>query len=178
MPTGGDADPPAESNRRLKLPPSGYSTGDPVPDATGSSSSSGGTSSSRSDDDDDVAPTTASPDAPVKASALKDLGSKGSVSAARAKLEETRFQDDLKVGKFYLQDGNPQGAYLRYKDAVEHVADDPDALFGLAEAAEKLKKRDEAIANYRKTLEVDPGGDHDKAARAALKNLGVAVAAK
>jgi Tfp pilus assembly protein PilF len=103
---------------------------------------------------------------------LKDLGSRGDMSAAHAKLEQTRFQDDLKVGKFYLQDGNPQGAYLRYKDAVDHVPDDPDALFGLAQAADKLKKKDEAILNYRETIKADPGGDHDRAARAALKDLG------
>ena len=80
--------------------------------------------------------------------------------------------DDLKVGKFYMQDGNPQGAYLRYKDAVEHDPDNPDALFGLAEAAAKLKKRDEAIASYQQTLEMDPGGDHEKAAKQGLAALG------
>jgi hypothetical protein len=143
MPSGNDADPPEESNKRLKLPKDGYSTGgssssDAPPDSGGTSSSS---SSSGADEDDDVAPTTASPDAPVKASALKDLGSKGSLSAARAKLEATRFQDDMKVGKFYMQDGNPQGAYLRYKDAVDHVPDDPDARFALAQVADKLNKR-------------------------------------
>jgi tetratricopeptide (TPR) repeat protein len=178
MPSGNDADPPEESNRRLKLPKDGYSTGgssssDAPPDSGGTSSSSSSSSSSGTDEDDDVAPTTASPDAPVKESALKDLGSKGSLSAARAKLEATRFQDDMKVGKFYMQDGNPQGAYLRYKDAVDHVPDDPDARFALAQAADKLNKRDEAIANYQQALDIDPGGDHDKASRAALKRLGV-----
>ena len=179
MPSGNDADPPEESNRRLKLPKDGYSTGDssssdaPADGGGTSSSSSSSSSASGTDEDDDVAPTTASPDAPVKASALKDLGSKGSLSAARAKLEATRFQDDMKVGKFYMQDGNPQGAYLRYKDAVDHVPDDPDARFALAQAADKLNKRDEAIANYQQTLAIDPDGDHDKASRAALKRLGV-----
>jgi tetratricopeptide (TPR) repeat protein len=159
-----------------RLPKDGYSYDGPP----GSSSSSGdagspaGASSSRHDDDD-VPPTTEAPDAPVKATKLKDLGSSGSFSAAHEKLEKTRFDDDLKVGKFYMEDGNTQGAYLRYKDAVAHVPDDPDALFGLAQAADKLKKRDEAVANYRATIEADPGGDHVKAAKAALKDLGVAA---
>ena len=171
LPTGSDADPPAESNRPMKVPRDGYSTGGSS--SSSSSGDAGGASSSRAADDDDVAPTTASPDAPVKASALKDLGSRGDVSAARAKLEATRFEDDLKVGKFYLEDGNAQGAYLRYKDAVDRQPDDPDARFGLAEAANKLKKRDEAILNYREAIKADPGGDHDKAAHRALKALGV-----
>ena len=174
LPTGNDADPPAESNKPRKIPKEGYTTGGDDSSSSDASSPVGGASSSRSNDDDDVAPTTEAPDAPVKASKLKDLGSSGSTSAARAKLEATRFDDDLKVGKFYLQDGNPQGAYLRYKDAVAHVPDDPDALFGLAQAADKLKKRDEAVANYRAAIKADPGGDHDKASRAALKQLGAA----
>jgi hypothetical protein len=166
---GDDADPPSESNKPMKLPKDGYSSGEPSSSSTPGDAA--GTSSSHAADDD-VAPTTEAPDAPVKSSKLKDLGSSGSFSEAHAKLEKTRFNDDLKVGKFYLQDGNPQGAYLRYKDAIGYDPDDPDALFGLAQAAEKLKKRDEAILNYRETIKADPGGDHDRAARAALKDLG------
>ncbi len=73
-----------------------------------------------------------------------------------------------------MKDGNAQGAYLRFKDAVDHAPDEPDARFGLAEAAGKLNKRDEAVLNYREYLRLDPAGDHDKASRKALQRLGVA----
>ena len=152
----------------MKLPPGGYSSSSGGDDTPASSSS-------RPPDDDDVAPTTAAPNAPVKASALKDYGSHGDTSAARAKLEQTRIQDDLKVGSFYMKDGNAQGAYLRFKDAVDHDPQDPDARYSLAEAASKLNKRDEAIVNYRECLKLDPAGDHDKAARKALQKLGAAA---
>ncbi len=168
MPTNGVPDPPASSEKPMKLPPGGYSSSSGGDDAPG-------TSSSKSSDDDDVAPTTAAPNAPVKASALKDFGSHGDTSVARAKLEQTRIQDDLKVGAFYMKDGNPQGAYLRFKDAVDHAPDDPDARYNLAEAASKLNKREEAILNYRECLKLDPAGDHDKASRKALQRLGASA---
>jgi tetratricopeptide (TPR) repeat protein len=156
------------------MPPGGYSSsGDSSSSGSSSSSSDASSSSSHTDDDADVAPTTAAPDAPVKASALKDLGSRGDTTEARLKLEQTRVADDLKVAHFYLQDGNAQGAYLRYKDAVDHAPDEPDARFGLAEAASKLNKRDEAVLNYREYLKLDPDGDHDKETRRALAKMGV-----
>ncbi|SEB41219.1 Tetratricopeptide repeat-containing protein [Terriglobus roseus] len=172
MPTEPVPDPPASSERPMHLPPSGYSTSG---DSSSSSSGDSSSSSRPADDDADVAPTTAAPNAPVKAAKLKDLGSRGDLSEARAKLEKTRVADDLKIAKFYWNDGNTQGAYLRYKDAVDHDPGDPDALFGLAEAASKLKKNDEAILNYREYLKADPDGDHDKDVRRALAKLGAPV---
>ena len=156
----------------MHLPPdsSTSSSGDDTPGNSGKSSSSSAT-----DDGDDVPPTAAAPDAPVKASALRDLGSRGDTSAARTRLEQTRVADDLKVGAYYLQTGNTQGAYLRFKDAADHAPDEPDARFGLAESASKLNKRDEAVLNYREYLRLDTGGDHDKAARKALNRLAAAA---
>ncbi len=173
MPTAGVPDPPASSEQPMHLPPgtSSSSSGDDI--EGGGHDRAGGSSSSHSGEDDDVAPTKSSPDAPVKASALKDLGSRGDTSAARARLEQTRVADDLKVGSYYLQQGNAQGAYLRFKDAADHAPDEPDARFGLAEAANRLNKRDEAVLNYREYLRLDAGGDHDKVARKALGKLGI-----
>ena len=173
MPTEAVPDPPASSERPLRLPP-GYS-GSSSSASDDAPAGNAGSSSSRSADDEDVAPTTAAPDAPVRSSALKDLGSRGDTSQARAKLEQTRVADDLKVGGFYMKDGNTQGAYLRFKDAADHAPDDPDVRFNLAEAAGKLNKRDEAVLNYQEYLRMDPGGDHDKATRKALGRLGAAA---
>lgn len=170
MPTGGVPDPPASSERPLgsgKDSSSSSSSSDGLPPGT--------SSASPADVDDDVAPTTAAPNAPIKSARLKDLGSRGDSSAARSKLEQTRVADDIKVGQFYTKDGNMQGAYLRFKDAADRAPDDPDVRFFLAESASSLKKRDEAVMNYRACLQLDPGGDHDKAARKALGKLGIAV---
>lgn len=172
MPTSAVPDPPASSERPLEGSggsSSSSSSSDGLPPGTSSSADS------NRDVDDDVAPTTAAPNAPIKAARLKDLGSRGDSSAARAKLEQTRVADDVKVGLFYTKDGNLQGAYLRFKDAADHAPDDPDVRFYLAESANKLNKRDEAVLNYRACLQADPGGDHDKAARRALGKLGVAA---
>jgi len=111
------------------------------------------------------------PDAPVKASPLTDLGSSGKTSERRAKLEETRFDDDLKVGEFYRSSGNFKGAYMRYKDAVEHKPEDPDAQFYLAEMALKLQKPDEAKTHYEACLKIDSEGEHAKEARHSLAQL-------
>jgi hypothetical protein len=161
MPTTPTPDPPAESEKPMNLPR----------DSSGSLPP--GTSSSSSSDDDDVAPTTEAPNAPVKAAPLKNYGAKDSDEVIREKLDKTRLPDDLKVGRYYLDSGNNQGAYLRFKDAVSLDSEDPDARFYLAEAASKLNHRDEAIANYQECLKLDPGGDHDKAARRALAKFGV-----
>ena len=161
MPTTPVPDPPAESEKPMNLPR----------DSSGSLPP--GTSSSSSSDDDDVAPTTADPNAPIKAAPLKDYGAKDSNEVIREKLDKTRLPDDLKVGRYYMDSGNTQGAYLRFKDAVSLDAEDPDARFYLAEAASKLNHREEAVSNYQECLKLDPGGDHDKAARRALAKLGV-----
>jgi hypothetical protein len=167
MPTTDVPDPPSESDRPIRPPSGGSSSSGDDPGVSSSHDGSGA--------DDDVAPTVPAGDAPVKASPLKDLGSRGDTSAARAKLEKTRVADDLKVAKFYMNDGNAKGAYLRYKDAVEHDPIEPEARFGLAEAAAKLNMKEEAVLNYRVYLKLDEGGDHDRQTRNALKGLGSAA---
>jgi hypothetical protein len=170
MPTDPVPDPPAESEKPMHIPRNSD-------DASSSSSSSGSSSSSSSsaDDDSDVAPTTAAPNAPVKAAPLKNYGAKDNMEVIREKLDKTRVPDDLKVGKYYMDTGNTQGAYLRFKDAVSYDPEDPDARFYLAEAASKLKHHDEAVTNYQECLKLDPGGDHDKASRHALTQLGISA---
>jgi len=157
MPTGGkEPDPPASSS----MPPSPQETG------TSSSRDAAG--------EDDTAPTSADGDTPVTAAPLRDLGSSGSSSEARKKLEATRVMDDLRVGSFYLKDGNVAGAYLRFKDAVEHEGDNEDALWGYAQTADKLNKRDEAREQYVAYLHAAPDGEHVKATEKALVRLGPA----
>ena len=82
-----------------------------------------------------------------------------------------RFNEDLQVASFYQNDGNFMGAYLRAKDAVSILGDNPDARLALAEAARKLGKLDEAEANYKKCLTLDPVPKTRKAAESALKEM-------
>jgi tetratricopeptide (TPR) repeat protein len=79
---------------------------------------------------------------------------------------------DDKVGQYYLQTGDYKGAYDRYKEATEVNPADADAVFGLAEAARGLKRKDEAVQNYKLYLDVVPDGGKAKAARKALAELG------
>ena len=146
------------------------------PDAPAESSSSSSSSSSSGDD-----PSPIDPDAKP---ALKDGGSEGSpatpgrhilhrVNPVGTKLQsnDEREQEDLDVAKFYVGNGDLQGAYLRGQDAVKTAPDDPDAHFALAEIALKLNKRDEAIAEYSSCLKLDPDDKEAREARKALAKL-------
>ena len=85
--------------------------------------------------------------------------------------DEDREAEDLTVAKFYRQTGNLQAAYLRSKDAVTMQPDDPEAHFALADAAQRLNKREEAAAEYNAYLKLDPEGDRVKSAQRALSAL-------
>ena len=60
---------------------------------------------------------------------------------------------------------------MRTKDAVKVQPQAADAHLALAEVAQKLGKRDEAVTEYTKYLELDPDGNGAKAAKKGLENL-------
>jgi Tfp pilus assembly protein PilF len=112
--------------------------------------------------------------------ALKDEGTSGSTKSSRRRLrppaqkilsDPEREDEDLTVAKFYMSRGNLQGAYLRARDAVKVQPDDPDGHILLADVAEKMGKKDEAVGEYEAYLKLDPEGEHVKAARGALAKL-------
>lgn len=116
--------------------------------------------------------------------ALKDAGSSGNnptpgrhilhrVNPPGTKLQtqDEREAEDLDVAHFYMDQGDLAGAYLRGKDAVTTRPDDPDAHFLLAEIANKLNKRDEAIAEYNACLKLDATDKQIKDSRKALAKL-------
>jgi tetratricopeptide (TPR) repeat protein len=80
-------------------------------------------------------------------------------------------KEDVEVGTLYLQMGNFPGAYQRFKEASTLAPENADAMFGLAEAARHLKKRDEALANYQLFLQVVTSGSKAKDARKAVASL-------
>ena len=67
--------------------------------------------------------------------------------------------------------GNFLAAYLRAKDALATVPEDPLAHFAIAVSAQKLKKTDEAIIEFKLYLKLDPDGEKAKAAQRALDEL-------
>jgi hypothetical protein len=146
--------------------------------AAGEGPEAGSSSSSSSSGDDAAAD---APDGTTDGTGLQDKGSEGTtgrhllhrVNPVGTKLQsaDEREAEDLSVAKFYNDSGDLQGAYLRSQDAVKTVPDDPEAHFALAEAALKLNKRDEAIAEYKACLKLDPVDKEAKAARKALARL-------
>jgi len=145
----------------------------PYPGDASSSSSDSSSSSSSSSSSDDAPPPAASDDHP-----WDDKGDKPQ-AAARRKLpkvqnlqsDEERATEDLNVAKFYEQSGDLNAAYLRVKDAVKYQPNDPDTHFALAHVAQKMNKRDEAIAEFNAYLKLDPDGLKIKQAQKALAQL-------
>jgi hypothetical protein len=131
----------------------------------GSSSSSSSSSSPLSGlPDESKGPLADDPDAVIKKPRRK-------LPAVKEKTPSEREEEDLNVADFYMNDANYRGAYARAADAVATEADDPNAHFALAEAARKLGKLDEAMAEYKKTLTLDPVPKQKKAAEKALKEM-------
>ena len=133
--------------------------------SSSSSSSSSNSSSSDSDSPTDIGPP------------LKDEGTEGTSThrklpkVKKVQTDDERVDEDLTVARFYMGDGNLQGAYLRTKDAVQVQPDYSAAHFALAQVAQKLKKKDEAVAEFKAYLKLDPNGEKMKEAQKALDEL-------
>jgi hypothetical protein len=141
------------------------------PDADQASPSSSSSSSSSTSATGASDPT---PDAtePV----LADKGSTGTTRAQRRHLPkvedlEEREAKDLEVSRYYASTGNFVASYLRAQDAVKLFPDDPAAHFALAEGARSLRKTEEAVAEYRLYLALDPGGEKAKTAERNVSEL-------
>jgi Tfp pilus assembly protein PilF len=89
----------------------------------------------------------------------------------RVQTDDERVDEDLKVAKFYMRDDNLKGAYLRAQDAVKIQPDYSAAHYALAEIAQKMKKNDEAIAEFQTYLKLDPDGEKATDAHKALDQL-------
>lgn len=167
---------PGSSGESKPGTPSDTAAGTKTDDSSSSSSSSsvdddtagtGGSSSKRAaaknpDDDDEDPPK------------LTDKGSEGSrrvMKVTKPQSDTARVDEDLNIAKFYGQSGNYMGAYLRAKDAVKIQPDYPDGHFALGEAAKRLKKKDEATAEFQAYLKLSPDGQRAKAAEKALDEL-------
>ena len=81
---------------------------------------------------------------------------------------------DVRVGGFYLQTRDYKGAYDRFLEATRVAPENGQAVFGLAEAARGLDRKQEAVTNYTVYLQAFPDGKKAKDAQKALKELGSA----
>lgn len=113
----------------------------------------------------------------VKGMDLPDANAPTTVNPAPLLHNPTLAKKDVQVGTFYLQSGNPKGAYDRFAEATQYDPGNAEAVYGLAASAEKIGKRDEALRNYRLYLSALPDGPHAKEARKAMKHLGAEPAA-
>jgi hypothetical protein len=138
-------------------------------DDSSSSSSSGGEDPNAAPTAPDAAPAgdpAAKGDPPEGTSVHRKLP-----KVKRVQTDDERVDEDLSVAKFYMNDENYQGAYLRAKDAVGIQPEYSAAHFALAEILQKMKKKEEAIAEFQTYLKLDPEGEKAKAAQKALAEL-------
>jgi hypothetical protein len=166
---------PAVPAAKKDFPFPGEAGSPPDASAAGSSSSS----SSANGDTPQYDPNAGTTDP-----ALTDKGSEGAsatpgrhllhrVNPVGTKLQsaDERESEDLDIAHYYMESGDFKGAYLRSQDAVKTDPDDPGAHFLLAQMAQKLNKRDEAIAEYSACLKLDAPEKQAKEARKALAAL-------
>jgi hypothetical protein len=85
--------------------------------------------------------------------------------------DEQEFAKDMEIGDFHWKDKNYRGAELRFRDALHHKPDQPDATFKLAESLNQLEKNAEAKQMYEAYLSIQPGGPYAERARIALEHL-------
>jgi hypothetical protein len=190
---GAVPDAPGSGSGAGKAPGSGKSAGDqfpfpgdttkapdPLPGVGRRAGGDAGSSSSSSSSSGDANPD-GGPNPADGKPGLKDEGTTGESARSRRRRlrpmaqktlsDDERVDEDLSVAHFYQQSGNLMGAYLRSKDAVKTEPNEPDGHLALAEVAQKMGKKDEAVAEYTAYLKLDPDGDGAKAAKKALEKM-------
>jgi tetratricopeptide (TPR) repeat protein len=120
-------------------------------------------------------PATQKPDLPPGVSSSQSGGALDDadqdIGAANRVTNPALAKKDTEVGGFYLKAGDYQGALLRYQDAISADPANVEAIFGLAESQQMLKKNADAARNYQLYLEIVPNGPRAKQALKALKTL-------
>lgn len=84
--------------------------------------------------------------------------------------------NDIDVGKYELQRKNWKGALSRFQSAMVLDPENPEAFWGMAEAARHLGDFANARSYYQKVADYDPDSRHGKEARKALKEPEIANA--
>jgi Flp pilus assembly protein TadD len=77
----------------------------------------------------------------------------------------------MEVGYFYFKAKNFAGAESRFREALQTMPRNPEAIFRLAQSLDKLKKTDEARKDYQLYLALQPAGLFAEEASHALRRL-------
>jgi tetratricopeptide (TPR) repeat protein len=92
-------------------------------------------------------------------------------SSTKTKTRAEVLKDDLDVGSFYLSKKDWKGAQLRFTAAFELDKENPDAVWGLAEAEKHLQLYAQATDHYKLFLSYDPDGPHSREAEKSLQQV-------
>ena len=79
-------------------------------------------------------------------------------------------QQDISVGKYYIDNKNWKAALSRFQSAMVLAPEEPEVFWGLAESARHLGNFADARAYYLKVIEDDPDSKHAKEAKKALED--------
>ena len=85
-------------------------------------------------------------------------------------------QQDISVGKYYLDNKNWRAALSRFQSALVLAPDEPEVYWGLAESQRHMGDFAGARSNYQKVIEYDPDSKHAKEAKKALQDPEIANA--
>ena len=140
-------------------------------DSSSSSSSSSSSNDSSPSDNSSADPDATSKPAPGTDGAASTRTRRKLPKVQNLQTDDERVTEDLTVAKFYEDRGDLNAAYQRAKDAVKIEPKDAESHYVLAHLAQKLQKRDEAIAEFNNYLKIEPDGDKVKQARKALTQL-------
>ena len=80
-------------------------------------------------------------------------------------------QKDLKIGNFYARKGNHRAAAGRYLEATKWNPSYAEAYWRLGRSREKLKQPSDALAAYRRFLQLAPDDKRAKAVRRKIPAL-------
>ena len=91
--------------------------------------------------------------------------------SAKNKNRAQTIKEDLDVGGFYLDKKNWKAAQGRFSSAFALDAENPDTVWGLAEAERHMQLYKEAAEHYKLFLSYEPDGKRGREARKALEEV-------
>jgi hypothetical protein len=91
--------------------------------------------------------------------------------SSKNKTRSQVIKEDVDVGNYYLERKNWKAAQARFASAFALDGENPDAVWGMAEAERHLDQFKEAADHYKLFLNYDPDGPHSKSARKALQEV-------
>jgi hypothetical protein len=95
--------------------------------------------------------------------------------SSKNKTRSQLIKEDVDVGSYYLERKNWKAAQSRFSAAFALDGENPDAVWGMAEAERHLDQFKEAADHYKMFLNYDPDGPHSKSARKALEEVEAAA---